>query len=365
MAGIAIRGGGGLSSGALNPALLQIKQKQDAAPKPAAIKPLQPTFQPAPVSVPAPAPSPVAGGLSTYQPPAMPVSKAAPAPAPEFKPQTYGPGNNLINQQISAPSSGSNSYDSQAAQYAQNANVGDYSALTGEARQMILDQLKNLQNAPDRFALAQSNYDLFQRESEPAYQQALRGVGQKAAALGRVGAGMTTNDLTGALGQRERLLSGERTRGINEALSNTLQDRLNISGAINNGAGLLGSQDLGLNTARSNAALGQAGVFSGLGQNQWQREYGGAQLQAQQQAFQASQDQQNIANQIAQQQLQMQGQNQSWQQQYAQQALAAQIAAQQNTNYPTTPYVPPLSSGALGAQSAYAGGQLGYNPNGE
>lgn len=268
--------------------------------------------------------------------------------APSDMTSSFGPGNSLIGKQIQAPSAEANQFDRQAAQYAQGAGIGDYSKQTQRARNMIMRQLRQLQNAPDRFELAQSQYDIFQNQAEPIYQQALRGVGQKAAALGRVGAGMTTNDLTGVAGQHQQLLSNERQSLINQALQNTMADRLGVSQALQSGGGLLGGQDLSLNQARSQAALGQAGLFGNLGQNQFGREAYGTGLQQQQQQYQAGLDQQNIQNQIAQQQLQMQGQNQNWMQDFEQRRLQAQIAAQQNTQYPG------LNTGAISS------GQLGY-----
>lgn len=329
---------------------------------------LRPNAQPVPppTSLPAPMAPPVAAQRQEFAPQPMPVLKQAPqpqappsAPAPQSVPGTFGPGNTLINKQIAPSSTGPNQYDTQAAQYLQGAKIDDYSQQTNQARDMILKQLQGLQDAPDRFKLAQSNYDLFQKDSEPAYQQQLRGVGQKAAALGRVGAGMTTNDLTGALGQHQNLLSGERQRLINTAQDATQQDRLNIQNALQSAGGLLGGQDFALNQARGNLALGQAGGFTGLGQNQANREATAVGQQMQQQQYQSGLDQQNIQNQIAQQQLQQGAQQQAWNQNFQQQSLAgnqdiarqqilAQLAGQQNTNYPSPYGGSGISSSQLG-----------------
>lgn len=340
---IAIGGIGGM--GGLNPAMMRIQQLQNqqasqpvlkAEPTPTPVQPRQEYFAlaPQPVSQAAPPPPPVA-----------PKPLPAPSPAPEFSAQ-----NNLIAKQLNPVSAGANQYDTQAAQYAQQAGMQGYSGLTKQAQKMILEQLKHLQSAPDRFQLAQDAYNTFQQQSEPQYQQALRGVGQRAAALGRVGAGMTTNDLTGVFGQRNLQLSGERERLINNALQNTMGDRLGVSQAIQSGAGVLGGQDLSMGQAQSQAALGQAGLFGNLAQNQYGREANAWQQQAQQQQYQAGLDQQNIQNQIAQQQLQQAAQNQAWQQQFAQQQLAAQLAAQQNTQYPNAIGGGSISSGQLGYQ---------------
>lgn len=347
---------GGLGSNAFQAKLQTLAPKPQGGAAPPTV--MAPSSQPAPIaptfSQPAPAPTAVQRPQEFAPVLKAPMASPSGSGVPTDTYSSFGPGNSLIAKQIAPSSSGPNNFDNEAAQYARNASVGDYSGQTQQARDMILAQLQNLQNAPDRLKLAQDAYDTFQQQSEPAYQQALRGVGQKAAALGRVGAGMTTNDLTGTLGQRQLQLSGERQNLINNANQNTLNDRLNIYNAIQGGASTLGGQDLSLNTARSQAALGQAGVFGGLGQNQAQREANSVQQQMQQQQYQAGLDQQNIQNQIAQQQLQMSGQNQTWQQQFAQQQLAAQIAAQQNTQYPGMSYPGNQSSAALGAGSVPA-----------
>lgn len=90
---------------------------------------------------------------------------------------------------------------------------------------------------PDRAKLASDAYNLFLERSAPQDEQLQRSIGQRAAALGRVGSGVTTNEL-GDLG-----LSIERTRDqarrelANTAAGQTLSDRLQALNALRGVAG--------------------------------------------------------------------------------------------------------------------------------
>jgi hypothetical protein len=72
---------------------------------------------------------------------------------------------------------------------------------------------------PNRTELAKQAFADFDKQGEAGLQQRFRAVGQKAAALGRIGAGMTTNDLTDVFSQHERdrlLKQNELARGVAE-----------------------------------------------------------------------------------------------------------------------------------------------------
>lgn len=116
---------------------------------------------------------------------------------------------------------------------------GDTTAL----RSGLTSQLQGLGTAPDRSALAAQAFQLQQDQQAPAREQAFRQVGQKAAALGRVGAGMTTNDLTGLeqdYTKQDNLT--KRDLALNAA-QQTLNDRLNVVGATQSGFGALSGAD--------------------------------------------------------------------------------------------------------------------------
>lgn len=106
-------------------------------------------------------------------------------------------------------------------------------------------QLQNATTAPDRLALAQQAFSTLTASGVPQYQQDLRTVGQSAARLGRIGAGMTTNELTGVELARQRTLDEAAQNLSTEAAGKTLDDRL----------------------ALAQAGLGQYQAFQGAGQN--------------------------------------------------------------------------------------------------
>lgn len=319
-----------------------------------------------------------------------------------------------------------NPYDAQAAGMYGGANMPtEFSPMVGESRDMIMNRLREL-SGPDRTQLAQEAYDIFRQQSEPGYQQDLRGVGQKAAALGRVGAGMTTNDLTGVLGQREQQQNLLKRSLINDAGQQTLQDRINTLNATMGGSSTLEGQDFGRQSAAANLAMGKAAGFAGLGQNQYNREYNNSQLGMQKAGFlqgmgseEFNRGQQNynqnanerayqdylartaLEDRVRQQEMQQQQAQQEWQNQYQANALAATLAAQQNTGYPSIaqpqgdsfaagqqagagtptyqgsaqsfyepsvqePWTPPPSNPGLGMQDPASWGRAGpniFNPN--
>ena len=98
---------------------------------------------------------------------------------------------------------------------------------------------------PDRASLAESTFNRLRQSTEPAFQKELQGVGQKAAALGRLGAGMTTSDLGDVVQRREQGLTYEAGRLADEAAGKSLDDRLNVAGARLGASGQFTDEDLG------------------------------------------------------------------------------------------------------------------------
>jgi hypothetical protein len=94
-----------------------------------------------------------------------------------------------------------------------------------QLRQRIMEQLENTGRL-DRGGLAMQAFDLMRTRSDPAFQQSLRQVGQKNAALGRLGSGMVTSDLMDVTAQRERDLGYAQRDMALEAAGLSLQDRL-------------------------------------------------------------------------------------------------------------------------------------------
>lgn len=112
------------------------------------------------------------------------------------------------------------------------------------AKRLSTRALTDLAGAPSREEIATSVFDTLEERSRPKFEQDLRTVGQKAAAFGRIGAGMTTNDLTGVLGQRERDLRLSRQELSNDAAARDLEDRTSRLNSTLGAQGQYTSEDL-------------------------------------------------------------------------------------------------------------------------
>lgn len=144
-----------------------------------------------------------------------------------------------------------------------------YDPTTGQARGMTLDRLSQM-SAPDRQALALQTLEALEAQSLPAYEQAQRQVGQKAAALGRIGSGVTTNELGDLALQREKALGQQRSLLSAEAAAAQLQDQIDYTNVANNVFGSFAgadqqakSLDLQRASILNQAAQGQLGVAEG------------------------------------------------------------------------------------------------------
>jgi hypothetical protein len=129
---------------------------------------------------------------------------------------------------------------------------------TQRARELVSGGLEGLQG-PDRGQLAMDAFQRFQEQGEPQFQQRLQDVGRRAAALGRVGAGMTTSDLGDVTTRREQELTREQGRLSGEAAGLTLQDRLAAQSGLESGAGTLA----GLGGEEFNRGIQQRGELRG------------------------------------------------------------------------------------------------------
>jgi hypothetical protein len=140
---------------------------------------------------------------------------------------------------------------------------------TARARQYIMEDLGTVRQGADRGALAAEAFRLIQEAGEPSFQRSLRETGQRAAQYGRIGAGMTTNELTDIYSQRERDLDQLRSGLALEAAQQELADRMGILGASQAVGGQLFGQDVTqaqLGLARANALQGLAGQNVQFGQ---------------------------------------------------------------------------------------------------
>lgn len=152
-------------------------------------------------------------------------------------------------------------------------NTGNFTASgdADRARQMLMDSLGSVMGGPDRGKLAADALALEQERTNPLYEQELRRVGQRASALGRVGAGMTTNDLTDVFSQRQRDLDILKRSLANDAAGQTMADNLSRFGAVSGAAGQLRGEDLagsnfnfGVDQARAANGLGRASALGSI-----------------------------------------------------------------------------------------------------
>lgn len=96
----------------------------------------------------------------------------------------------------------------------------------GNLNQLVQGATQRVATGPNRQELASRALSRFEEETEPAFQQRLRGVGQRAAALGRVGSGLTTSDLGTVTQRREEDLARVRSGLADQAAGQELGDRI-------------------------------------------------------------------------------------------------------------------------------------------
>jgi hypothetical protein len=101
-----------------------------------------------------------------------------------------------------------------------------YDALTAQLNGKVSGALDKVLDGPDRGKLAGDAYDQLVARSQPGYEHGLRDLGKRAAALGRVGAGMTTNELTDYGLTRERDLDMSRRELATQSAQQSIADRL-------------------------------------------------------------------------------------------------------------------------------------------
>jgi len=101
----------------------------------------------------------------------------------------------------------------------------------GRADEIAAARLEGLNDLPNRTQLALEAFDIYQRQSDPAYQQRLRGVTDLAAATGRIGSGVTTSNLGDVASERNRELGLLKENLANETAGLRLQDEMDILNA--------------------------------------------------------------------------------------------------------------------------------------
>jgi hypothetical protein len=152
-------------------------------------------------------------------------------------------------------------------------NTGRFAASgdADSARSQMMAALSGVTGGPDRAKLAADNFALMQERAQPVYDQRVRALGKNAAALGRLGAGMTTNDLTGLEQSYNREMTQAQRQMALDAAGMTMQDNLSRFGAASGAAGQLRGEDMagsefdfGVDQARANNGLNRAGMLGTL-----------------------------------------------------------------------------------------------------
>jgi hypothetical protein len=110
----------------------------------------------------------------------------------------------------------------------QNFGSGAASADTSKFNSELNTALEGLKG-PNRGEIGAETMSLLEERSRPGYDQTLRSVGAKNAAMGRRGSGITTNELGDVTLARERELALARRDVSNDAAAQTLKDRLDVS----------------------------------------------------------------------------------------------------------------------------------------
>lgn len=176
--------------------------------------------------------------------------------------------------QLAGAATGARGYLDAAASAAGNTSGGNgytQAADVGNARAKTMQYLDTL-DGPDRNALAAESLALLEERSNPAYQQSLRAVNQKSAAMGRRGSGVTTNELGDVTLAREKQLALARRDAALGAAGEQMNDRLSRVRAAQDAATGFGSLDqnaAALNDAairaQSGNSLQSASLLRGIG----------------------------------------------------------------------------------------------------
>jgi hypothetical protein len=137
----------------------------------------------------------------------------------------------------------------------------------GSLNKLVQRASQQVATGPNRQQLAEQAFTRLGEATAPQFQQELRGVGQRAAALGRVGAGLTTSDLGTVQQRREEFLGRARAGLSGEAAGRELGDRVASLNALLGSRGQTFNQLFGQEQARLGARQQQQGFQFGQQQS--------------------------------------------------------------------------------------------------
>lgn len=199
----------------------------------------------------------------------------------------FGPGNDLRSTQINPASSGRLVGAGQATDAARQDLVNyaepefqgvaapsqfQTGADTSRARQLTSQGLESLVGAPSRQQLAADALQNFIQSTEPEYQRRQQEVGRRAAALGRLGSGMTADDVMRLGNSREQEIIQQSRELANQTAGQELSDRALRLDAARGVAGQFGGEDLdraGFEQGLRGEARGERGDYLNYGQQQF------------------------------------------------------------------------------------------------
>ncbi len=206
---------------------------------------------------------------SVAQPPASPATNPQvtppavipPPPAPQF-----GAGSNLLSTQInpSAPTATApnTNFGTGAVQAGPSFNPTDSDRFANYSGKLD-GAVNELSSGPNRTQMAMTALQDFDTAGQPQLEAGYRRVGQQAAKFGRIGSGMTTNDLTGlsATYQRDR---GLMARGLaRDVAEGDINDRFRRVDSL---SGLRGQEE-GIQSNRRGEMRTDRGYNTGV--DQW------------------------------------------------------------------------------------------------
>lgn len=181
---------------------------------------------------------------------------------PPPAPGTFDANNNLINSQVTggqttatAPQTTTTATAPQTTNFGTGAITAGASPQSDPSFQKYTQgfdsALSNISNGPNRTQLALQTLQDFDIAGQPQLAADFRKVGQSAAKFGRLGAGMTTNDLTGLQGTYDRnkmLLKNELARSVAEGDINDRYRTADVYSNARNQQYGFGNTDRGYNT---------------------------------------------------------------------------------------------------------------------
>lgn len=206
------------------------------------------------------------GHPSPWNLPAQPPATVAPVGSVPASLTPFTATDNLRGTQI-APTVDPRLQGTQGAVDSTVASLGNLqpAADVSRARSLTGQGLESLYSAPNRQELAGNTLNRFIEDQNLDYARRAQDVGRTAASLGRIGSGMTADDIVRLGRDREANIVRESARLADETAGQELADRVTRLGQSQNVLGSLSGED----RATEGQRLDRVGVLSGLEDQQF------------------------------------------------------------------------------------------------